>query len=84
MPVSAMRFDPLAYCFRRKNKIRSSENTDVAGDDSQVLTLRIVDDDAGNACDGSQCLQILVLSLLINRSSGNVCLIVCRDFFISR
>lgn len=44
-----MRFDPLAYCFRRKNKIRDSESTDVAGDNSRVLTFRIEDDDAGNA-----------------------------------
>lgn len=44
-----MRFDPLAYCFRRKNKIRDGENTDVAGTGQRVLTFRIENDDAGNA-----------------------------------
>jgi len=57
-----MRFDPLAYCFRRKNKIRDSESTDVAG--NQILTLRI-EDDAGNACDGSRAGDFVMVLLII-------------------
>lgn len=42
-----MRFDPLGYCFRRKNKIRDCENADV---DKQILTVQVEDDDdAGNS-----------------------------------
>lgn len=58
----AMRFDPLAYCFKRKNKIRNNENTGVAGD-SQILTLRIEDDDAGNSYDKSRSRQFFTVCL---------------------
>jgi hypothetical protein len=49
-----MRFDPLSYCFRKKNKIRDGKNTDAAGD-NRLLTLDIEDSNAGNLDQVKTC-----------------------------
>lgn len=66
-----MRFDPLAYCFRRKNKVRDSENTDIAGD-GRILTLRIEDHDTGNKMIKCYlCYFILIRNCLIFLGSSD-------------
>lgn len=72
-----MRFDPLlAYCFRRKNKIRDSENTDIAGD-KRILTLQIEDDGAGNCRAINQTRTRDLLSCLLSgvNTVVNTCII---------
>lgn len=74
-----MRFDPLAYCFRRRNKIRNCENTDVAGDNDRILTLRI-EDNIGNVCDGFRAWRFCDSLLTIKRKRVPSCPMI----FISR